>query len=115
MRCRWSAIAFRSMKRRSCLVHMCIHIVVHCQLVVSFFIHHRLLAFLVPGSIALLQWRNDQSPSTKSPSQAPTASPITPDPTKASNVTIPCGMIQRGSSYPRRLWTLVSSYFSCIF
>eukprot|EP00970_Alexandrium_tamarense_P016538 scaffold6767_cov134-Alexandrium_tamarense.AAC.1 len=38
-----------------------------------------------------------------SPSQAPTASPITLDPTKASNVTIPCGMNQRGSS------------FSCIF
>eukprot|EP00970_Alexandrium_tamarense_P016431 scaffold6520_cov136-Alexandrium_tamarense.AAC.2 len=40
---------------------------------------------------------------TKSPSQAPTVSPITLDPTKASNVTIPCGMNQRGSS------------FSCIF
>eukprot|EP00970_Alexandrium_tamarense_P007531 scaffold1409_cov149-Alexandrium_tamarense.AAC.4 len=38
-----------------------------------------------------------------SPSQAPTARPITLDPTKASNVMIPCGMIQQGSS------------FSCIF
>ena len=49
--------------------------VVHCQLVVSFWI----VWFLF---LALLQW------TTKSPSQAPTASPITPDPTKVSNVTV---------------------------
>ena len=84
----------------------------------SMFISHSLIVafsidcFLV---VALLQRHNDQSPSTKSPSQAPTASPITPDPTKVSNVTIPFSMIQRGSSYPRRLWTLVFSCFSCIF
>ncbi len=84
----------------------------------SLFIAHSLIVTFsidcLPLS-ALLQWCNDQSPSIKSPSQAPTASPITPDPTKASNVTILCCMIQGGSSYPRRLWTLVSSYFSCIF
>jgi hypothetical protein len=47
MRCRWSAIALRSMKRRSCLMHMCIRIVVHCQLVVSFFIVCLLFSSLV--------------------------------------------------------------------
>ena len=48
---------------------------------------------------------------TKSPSQAPTASPITLDPTKASNVMIPCGMNQRGSSFSCIFWLLSVALF----
>eukprot|EP00970_Alexandrium_tamarense_P014926 scaffold4501_cov135-Alexandrium_tamarense.AAC.1 len=56
-----------------------------------FISHSLIVAFSIDCFLlaALLQRHNDQSPSTKSPSQAPTASPITSDPTKASNVTVP--------------------------
>ncbi len=55
----------------------CISSFIRWQLVVS-------QSFVYLFFSDLLHWHNDQSPSTKSPSQAPTDSPSTPDPTKAS-------------------------------
>jgi len=59
MRCRWSAIALRSMKCRSCLVRMCIRIVVHCQLVISFIILCLLFSSLLFSSLVQLLCYHD--------------------------------------------------------
>ena len=117
MCCRWSiSLALHCILVNGASELSCAYMHTHrCSMPTLRLILNRLLAFLGSSTNALLQWRNHRSPSTKSPNQAPTASPITPDPTKASNVTIPCGTIQRNNLYPRRLWTLVSCCFSCIF
>jgi hypothetical protein len=82
-----------------CFWHMLTH---RCSFIANSSSH----SYLIASSSPLFY-----NGTTKSPSQAPTASPITLDPTKARNVTIPCGMNQRGSSFSCIFWLLFVALF----
>ncbi len=107
-RCRWSmSFALRLQSGLRSFNHS-MHLILCIHALASFFIANSSShSYLIASSSRLFY-----NGTTKSPSQAPTARPMTLDPTKASNVTIPCGMIQQGSSFSCIFWLLSVALFA---